>query len=180
MMERKLIKQQLVRESQAVYQSSLEALRDFVASKTNCLLSIPPTCPPRIGTEPGKIRPVVVIQTNSLNLIHPSTIVCPISTQVIPQSGLLRVHLKKNEAGLSRPSDVRVDQIRAIDNRQFVKKRGEISEKNKLHLLNNLNIAIMEDPARIVFQCARPSTTDFRQNLSRLLSDPRAACLQAP
>ncbi|MCB0834930.1 MAG: type II toxin-antitoxin system PemK/MazF family toxin [Bacteroidetes bacterium] len=99
---------------------------------------------PRFGTEPGKVRPVVVIQTNSLNLVHPSTIVCPISTQVNPQSDLLRVHLKKNEAGLSRPSDVLVDQIRAIDNRRFVKELGEISEKNKLHLLKNLNIVIME------------------------------------
>lgn len=36
---------------------------------------------PQIGTEPGKTRPVLVIQTNLLNKIpHPSTIVCPIQT----------------------------------------------------------------------------------------------------
>ncbi|MBL7995124.1 type II toxin-antitoxin system PemK/MazF family toxin, partial [bacterium] len=35
---------------------------------------------PRFGTESGKLRPVVVIQTDLLNPIHPSTIVCPIST----------------------------------------------------------------------------------------------------
>ena len=32
---------------------------------------------PRMGTEPGKTRPVVIIQTDLLNDVHPSTIVCP-------------------------------------------------------------------------------------------------------
>ena len=40
---------------------------------------------PRFGTEPGKTRPVVVLQNNLLNDgLHPSTIVCPITTNVIP------------------------------------------------------------------------------------------------
>ena len=51
---------------------------------------------PRIGTESRKTRPVVVIQTNLLNKIpHPSTIVCPITTNVKKDSEILRVHLKK-------------------------------------------------------------------------------------
>jgi len=32
---------------------------------------------PRMGTEPGKVRPVVVVQTDLLNGTHPSTVVCP-------------------------------------------------------------------------------------------------------
>jgi mRNA interferase MazF len=31
---------------------------------------------PRNGTEPGKIRPVLVVQSNLLNKVHPSTLVC--------------------------------------------------------------------------------------------------------
>lgn len=50
---------------------------------------------PSKGTEPGKIRPVVVIQTDLLNGVHPSTIVCPITTNVQPKSEILRVHLRK-------------------------------------------------------------------------------------
>ena len=50
---------------------------------------------PRFGTEPGKIRPVVVIQTNLLNEDHPSTIICPITTKVHPEAKILRIHLKK-------------------------------------------------------------------------------------
>ena len=76
---------------------------------------------PKIGTDPGKVRPVVVVQTNFLNNIHPSTVVCPITTTVIQNSKLLRVHLKKGEAGLNQNSDILIDQVRAIDNRRFKK-----------------------------------------------------------
>jgi mRNA interferase MazF len=35
---------------------------------------------PRVGTEAGKTRPVLVVQTNLLNTVsHPSTIICPIT-----------------------------------------------------------------------------------------------------
>ena len=76
---------------------------------------------PKIGTDPGKVRPVVVAQINFLNNIHPSTVVCPITTTVIQNSKLLRVHLKKGEAGLNQNSDILIDQVRAIDNRCFKK-----------------------------------------------------------
>ena len=76
---------------------------------------------PKIGTDPGNVRPVVVAQTNFLNNIHPSTVVCPITTNVIQNSKLLRVHLKKGEAGLNQNYDILIDQVRAIDNRCFKK-----------------------------------------------------------
>src|SRR4030066_1647003 len=86
---------------------------------------------PRFGTEPGKIRPVVVVQTNLLNDDHPSTVICPITTQVQPKSNILRVHLKVSESGLKKESDILVDQIRAIDNRRFKERIGELSADNK-------------------------------------------------
>ena len=99
---------------------------------------------PRFGTEPGKIRPIVVVQTNMLNQEHPSTIVCPITTHVQPTSHILRVHLKKHEAGLNKDSDIIVDQIRGIDNKRFQEHLGEISYNNKKLLLKNLRILILE------------------------------------
>lgn len=99
---------------------------------------------PRFGNEPGKLRPVVVIQTDLLNPIHPSTIVCPISTKVNPESDILRVHLHKGEAGLEKPSDILVDQIRAIDNKRFLKQLGSISDRHKHKLLDNLRILMLE------------------------------------
>lgn len=82
---------------------------------------------PRIGTEPGKTRPVLVIQTNLLNKIpHPSTIICPITTKVEKDADILRVHLKKEMANLSENCDIMIDQLRAIDNNRLIKKIGEL------------------------------------------------------
>ncbi|NBY11223.1 MAG: type II toxin-antitoxin system PemK/MazF family toxin, partial [Sphingobacteriia bacterium] len=37
---------------------------------------------PRVGTESGKTRPVVIIQTDLLNEFHPSTLVCPVTSKI--------------------------------------------------------------------------------------------------
>ena len=80
---------------------------------------------PQIGTEAGKTRPVLIVQTNLLNKIpHPSTIVCPITTNVQNESDILRVHLKKGMANLHENCDVMIDQIRAIDNKRLIKRVG--------------------------------------------------------
>ncbi len=80
---------------------------------------------PRIGTEPGKTSPVLVIQTDLLNkTLHPSTIICPITTNVSPDAEILRVHLKKGTANLLQSCDVMIDQIRAVDNKRLTKKIG--------------------------------------------------------
>jgi len=82
---------------------------------------------PQIGTEAGKTRPVLIVQTNLLNKIpHPSTIVCPITTNVQKDSDILRVHLKKGMANLHENCDVMIDQIRAIDNKRLLKKVGNL------------------------------------------------------
>ena len=82
---------------------------------------------PQIGTEPGKMRPTLVIQTDLLNkLPHPSTIVCPITTNVEKDADILRVHLKKGMANLHENCDIMMDQIRAIDNKRLIKKVGDL------------------------------------------------------
>ncbi|HMT10442.1 MAG TPA: type II toxin-antitoxin system PemK/MazF family toxin [Ignavibacteria bacterium] len=93
---------------------------------------------PPNGSEPGKIRPVVIVQTDLLNNFHPSTLVCPLTTNVIPGAEILRVNLAKNEGGLKKRSSVLVDQVRAIDNKRLLKKSGALSKISKLKLMSNL------------------------------------------
>lgn len=95
---------------------------------------------PSRGTEPGKTRPVVVIQTDLLNDTHPSTIVCPISTNVLPEVEILRVHLSEHQ--LDKLSDVLVDQIRAIDNKRLISKLGELTKAQRERLKGNLRIVL--------------------------------------
>ncbi len=75
----------------------------------------------RRGSEPGTIRPVLVIQTDLLNEVgHPSTWVLPCTTRLTGES-LLRVSLPRAIAGNRQECEVMIDQSRAIDNRRFVK-----------------------------------------------------------
>ena len=95
---------------------------------------------PAIGTEPGKTRPVVVIQTDLLNETHPSTIICPITSKVNAEILLLRVHLKKIQ--LDKPSDILVDQIRAIDNKRLLEKLGKLTKEQVQTLKTNIRIVL--------------------------------------
>jgi mRNA interferase MazF len=97
---------------------------------------------PRRGTEPGKTKPVVVVQTDLLNSTHPSTIICPITTNVQPKAQFLRVHLAKGEGGLVEKSDVMVDQLRAIDNRRFIQHLGVLSHRSQQKLTENIHIVL--------------------------------------
>ena len=57
---------------------------------------------PRLGTEPGKIRPVLVVQTDLLNEAeHPSTWVLPCTTRLSGEN-LLRVSLPRGIAETGR------------------------------------------------------------------------------
>ena len=76
---------------------------------------------PRRGKEPGKIRPVLVVQTDLLNdEEHPSTWVLPCTTRLTGEN-ILRVPLPRGMAGNRVDCEVMIDQGRAIDNRRFVR-----------------------------------------------------------
>ncbi len=77
---------------------------------------------PREGTEAGKVRPVLVIQTDLLNEAeHPSTWVLPCTTRLTGEN-LLRVPLPLGMAGNRQDCEIMIDQSRAIDNRRFVRR----------------------------------------------------------
>jgi len=95
---------------------------------------------PTIGTEPGKVRPVIIIQTDLLNKHHPSSIICPITTNVKKEIEILRIHLKKGCCGLEEGCDIMIDQIRAIDNKRLIKKAGNIPAEVERQIKENLKI----------------------------------------
>jgi mRNA interferase MazF len=99
---------------------------------------------PNLGTEPGKVRPVLVIQTDLLNeLRHPSTWVLPCTTRLSGEN-ILRVPLPRGIAGNREDCEIMIDQSRAIDNRRFLRALralpGEILREveDKLRLLAEL------------------------------------------
>lgn len=97
---------------------------------------------PRFGTETGKTRPVVIVQTDILNKVHPSTIICPVTTNVKSDAGILRVHLDKGSTKLKEDCDVMIDQIRTIDNKRFIKKIGDLNQQQIEQIRSNLLIVL--------------------------------------
>jgi len=98
---------------------------------------------PQIGTEPGKTRPVLVLQTDLLNKIsHPSTVICPITTQVTKNANILRIHLKKGMANLNQDCDIMIDQIRAVDNKRLIQKTGDLPRELISSVKSNLSIIL--------------------------------------
>jgi mRNA interferase MazF len=66
----------------------------------------------RRGTEPGKTRPVLIVQAQALlDADHPSTLVVPLTTHLVDDAEPLRVRVKPG-GRLRRESDLLVDQMR--------------------------------------------------------------------
>jgi len=75
---------------------------------------------PRRGTEPGKTRPVLIVQAQTLiDAGHPSTLIVPLTTNLIDDAEPLRIRVRA-QSSLLRDSDLLIDQLRAIDNRRVI------------------------------------------------------------
>lgn len=75
---------------------------------------------PGRGTEPGKIRPVLIIQSQALlDAEHPSTLIVPLTTRLIDDAEPLRLRITALSE-LDQDSDLLLDQLRAIDNKRLI------------------------------------------------------------
>lgn len=74
---------------------------------------------PSRGREIGKVRPVLIIQTDELNeSISPMVVILPLSTQIYPMCKRWRVTLPPR-GRLQKPCQVITDQPRALDRDRF-------------------------------------------------------------
>lgn len=84
---------------------------------------------PRVGSKPGKQRPCLAIQPTEFSAAGlSSTVILPISAQLVDDAFPLRVRIPPGTAGVARESDVLVDQMLAWDNALFRKEIGALPE----------------------------------------------------
>lgn len=75
---------------------------------------------PGRGTEPGKVRPVLILQNQALlDAEHPSTLVIPLTTNLINDAEPLRLRIAA-QGRMEQDSDLLMDQLRAIDNKRLI------------------------------------------------------------
>jgi mRNA interferase MazF len=90
--------------------------------------------PVKKNNEIGKIRPVVVYQNDELNhSYYPTTIIFPLSTDLVNEAEPLRMRISKRD-NLEKDSDLIVTQIRAIDNRRLIKKIAKLKKEELIKL----------------------------------------------
>jgi mRNA interferase MazF len=85
---------------------------------------------PRVGTKPGKQRPCLSIQPTEFGAAGlRSTVVLPLTTRIVQGEAFpLRVRVRAGVCGLSKDSDILVDQILAWDNELLGRDLGPLPE----------------------------------------------------
>lgn len=98
---------------------------------------------PTKGREPGKTRPVLVLQTNMLNHVeHTTIIVLPLTTQLSEDTYPLRYSICKRDK-LDKDSELLCDQIRAIDiNRLFPEKLASLLSEEMLEIEHQVQLVL--------------------------------------
>lgn len=82
---------------------------------------------PSFGKEQGRIRPVLIIQNDTMNSSSPITIVAPITSRIFSKHYPTNVEITPKDSGLKIKSTILFNQIKAIDKRRIIKKLGEVS-----------------------------------------------------
>ena len=91
------------------------------------------------ANEVGKTRPALVIQNNELNSGgYPTTIVLPLTTDLIEDAEPLRYRVLKKDK-LEKDSDLLLAHVRSIDNTRFIEKLTSLDDREMTEVKNLLN-----------------------------------------
>lgn len=92
---------------------------------------------PTKGREPGKDRPVIVVQSDGLNEAdYPTCLIAPCSSVDMPETSIRPM---VEDDCFDRKTYVLLDQVRAVDvEKRFIKKLGQLSQINKDRIISSL------------------------------------------
>ena len=98
--------------------------------------------PPR-RSKPGKVRPVIVIQSSdTLDAGSPGAVVVPLTTQ-LKEENILRVRVAPSKALLlEKVSEALLDQIHTIDRNLFLKELGSLESETFQKVKNGVRFLL--------------------------------------
>jgi mRNA interferase MazF len=95
------------------------------------------------GSEPGFVRPVVVVQADELNTSRLRTVVCAILTSNLDRAAAAgNVRCSARATGLPKESVIQVSQLVALDRNELRDHVGTLSPKLQLALDAGLRVAL--------------------------------------
>jgi mRNA interferase MazF len=96
-----------------------------------------------IGSQPGFIRPVVVVQSDAFNLSEIATIVVvPMTSNLALERFPGNVSLSAKATGLPKDSVANVSQITTIDRMQLGERVGSLSRAKRAAVLDGISIVL--------------------------------------
>ncbi|MEK6844157.1 MAG: type II toxin-antitoxin system PemK/MazF family toxin, partial [Nanoarchaeota archaeon] len=90
--------------------------------------------------EQGGIRPVLIIQNDTLNKNAPTTIIAPITSKIYTKEYPTNVLIKKEDSNLKLDSTILLNQIKTIDKKRIIK---------KISMLNNFTMNKVDKAIKI-------------------------------
>jgi len=93
---------------------------------------------PVVGSEQGKIRPVLIIQNDISNEYSPITIIAPITSKIYSKEFPTNVQISSKESGLEKESTILLNQIRTIDKSRIIRKISKLNEQ----IMRKVNLAV--------------------------------------
>lgn len=97
------------------------------------------------GVEQSGFRPVLIVSNDWFNRLDTSLVL------VTPITGTLRglryqVDLTEGEGGLEKASVVMCEQVRSVDSKRLVRRRGLVSAETLARVREIISMIIMNDP----------------------------------
>ena len=97
------------------------------------------------GSEPGFIRPVIIIQSDKENLNRLNTkLVIPLTSNTLLSDHLGNVFISKNESKLPKNSVALVHQIIVVDKSRLEEKVGKVSKHILLQIEQEIDYVLKE------------------------------------
>ena len=82
---------------------------------------------PTVGREIRKTRPAVVVSNDDMNELSATVLIMPITAGNYDYYHWIA--LKPPEGGLTKPSSIVTEQIRAVDKRRLKRRLGQVADK---------------------------------------------------
>ncbi|MDR0898952.1 MAG: type II toxin-antitoxin system PemK/MazF family toxin [Lactobacillaceae bacterium] len=93
---------------------------------------------PKVGSEQGGERPVLIIQNDKGNANSPTVIIAAITTSATKAKLPTHVFLKATDTKIAKDSLIMLEQVRTVDKKRLENKIDEVSVK----ILNKVNKAL--------------------------------------
>ncbi|MBI4748313.1 MAG: type II toxin-antitoxin system PemK/MazF family toxin [Acidobacteria bacterium] len=101
-----------------------------------------------IGSEPGYLRPCVVVQNDLFNQSKlRTTVICTLTTNLKRATAPGNVLLNAGEANLSELSVVNITQLFTIDKQDLVDKIGQLSPERMAQIIAGIKLLV--EPATV-------------------------------